>query len=610
MNRTKRQWFLMPVLLLVLAFLPLLALAQVDSGAGAGWRAARGGSGGAPNVTIVYPGANFSNVVGVVANNTALQLGVGSYSVTPSVLTTNISSATVFTGATLANKTNITITGVYGQTIIDGSTSPGELLVITNCDQITLVGLRFRGYTNHNYTQIQPSVGGLFAGITVLGSSNLRFENCIIERHADHGIADGASGYLTYNRLSTNNVIVTGCTFEDIGGWRTNNPSYVVDGTAVVPTGWTVENCVFKNVFRGVEPYSGIGGPDQVFYNCVIRNNQFFNCVDFAISPAGSTNGHGVLVVGNKMQNDYQFSYHGTNYGSAQPSAAYGIFLNGGRGWMIENNEVYGGFAIGYDVQNSISGSHDHSLIGNSAHDLNPGAGFGAIGFNIGATTDSALAANSAGGLVMIGNRAYNGSIVNYSINSCRDCLIENNISRRHATVVSVDPLYAGFRIGSGQTTHRFTNVTFSGNIAIDGGAGTAYGFSFYPGAAGSNVVFQNNRAVGFPAGTAGITNNSGGTFTVVGSPIQARITFDLPSIAAAGQFQTNAALIGATTNTTFIVDMPLPALQGVETNLITTAWGSNNSVYVIFRNVSGIAVDAASREYKLTGWDTSLPGR
>jgi len=589
------------ILLLLLSCLSVLGQSQPPTVPGRG--------GGAPGAITISTGVTPSTYT--FANSNTYVLGKGNYPVSPSVFPTNMTAGTTFTGWTLADKTNISFFGVYGQSIIDGSTSAGELLVITNCSQIRFNGLVFKGYTNDNYTQVIPALGAIFAGICIMGSADIIFEDCIIINHVDHGIIDGASGnVIGYTRMSTNNIIIRDCRFEQIGGWRTNNPSYFVDGTAVVPTGWTIENNVFRNVFRGVEPYTDSAGANTPFYNCVIRNNQFYNCIDFAISPASSTNAHGVIVADNIMVNDYVFTYRGTNYGTVNPWASYGIFLNGGRGWVITGNKISGGFLFGMSLQNSASGLDDCIVIGNEVHNLSPGVSVLAMGYDIGNNANSALAANSVGRLIMKGNRSYNVGSVGYNFNACRDCLIDGNFSSRHTGSASVDSLLAGFRIGSGlASTHKMTNTMFINNTAVDGGAGSAYGYSFYTGAAGPGMVFENNRALGFPAGTQGITNNSGNVFAVVGPPRQVQATFDIGNTASLGMFRTNVALTGASTNTFIDVIPPLVWNQGVGSNFVWSAYGSNGFAWIEFKNVSGGAADPASTVFLIQGQDKRING-
>ena len=114
----------------------LLAISAVDIFAAAGRPPAGGGfnpftrggspiggggssssSGGAPGTTVVPVGTDLSTLS--VQSDTAYLLGEGSYFVgTPSIIMSNYLFGTPYTGWLLANKTNITIQGVRGQTKI------------------------------------------------------------------------------------------------------------------------------------------------------------------------------------------------------------------------------------------------------------------------------------------------------------------------------------------------------------------------------------------------------------------------------------------------------------------------------------------------------------
>lgn len=304
---------------------------------------------------------NVSLTLSNAQNNTAYILAPGSYAITPSVLSSNLSGGTQYRGITFANKTNVVIFGLKGSTIIDGSSEYGELLVITNSSGITVDGIAWYGKTNHNWTQVIPT-NHLWAGIRIANSEKITFQNCDISRHFNHGICDLSANFSSVT-ASTNQIIIQNNVLEDIGSWRTNSP-LAYDGTAIVPTGWTVRNNKIKNVLRGIEPYLAQNGQPSIIWNCIIENNEIENAFDFGITTAGNTNFHGVRVTGNTIRNHPGFAYHGSN---ALNSAGAGILWNGGNEWSIDNNIISGAFAQGIWIGAGVS---DGSITGNRIFDI------------------------------------------------------------------------------------------------------------------------------------------------------------------------------------------------------------------------------------------------
>jgi hypothetical protein len=293
---------------------------------------------------------NISLTLSNAQNNTAYILAPGSYAITPSVLSSNLTGGTQYRGITFANKTNVLIYGQKGSTIIDGSSEYGELLVITNSSGITVDGIAWYGKTNHNWTQVIPT-NHLWAGIRIANSEKITFQNNEISRHFNHGICDLAANFSTV-AASTNQILIQNNLFEDAGSWRTNI-SLAYDGTAIVPTGWTVRNNKIKNVLRGIEPYLANDGQPSVIWNCIIENNDIENAYDFGITTAGNTNFRGARVTGNTIRTHPGFAYHGSN---ALYSIGAGILWNGGHDWIIENNIVSGAFPNGIQTGGNTEG--------------------------------------------------------------------------------------------------------------------------------------------------------------------------------------------------------------------------------------------------------------
>jgi parallel beta-helix repeat protein len=357
------------------------------------------GSGSAPNVQMLDPGSGLTAALANMTNGGTLQLGAGIYTVTPSLLNSNLVNGNQFTGATLANRTNITILGIPGRTIVDGSSAPGEVLWLTNCSTVFIYGTTFIGWTNHNIMEWPLNSQFLWAGVNFLKCERLTFDTCAIIRHADHGLQDkGAEtpSNIASGPPSTNQIIVRNTYFHDIGSFRTNTSlgTIFVDGTSIVPTAMTIENCVFDTVFRGVEPYDENATPpnSQRFFNGIVRNSTFINVCDFGISTAGSTNGHNYLIEGNLFQNDQSWSLHGTNFGvSAQPPLSSGIYNNAGRGWVIRNNTFSGTFTRAI----YLFGVHDNVIEGNRIYSITNRSGVNGAGIQLEGTYNARVANNT-----------------------------------------------------------------------------------------------------------------------------------------------------------------------------------------------------------------------
>ncbi len=290
------------------------------------------------NIVYLQPTDHLPSVLSNAPNNTAFKLSAGTYTVVPSkVLSNGVGGINIF------SKTNITIEGIPGLTILDGSSALGEILYLTNCDHIAVHGLTIIGMVVTNYTLVS-AIGHVWGSFGLYDVQNLAVENCrFIDGH-DHGIHDlGAQP--NWNAISTNIIVIKNNYFENFGGSRTNE-AVQYDGTAIVPTGWLVEGNEIVNCLRGVEPYSQNDRTPNVFYNCVIRSNRMFNTLDAAILTAGSTNGHKILVEGNYIYNEPGFNRRGTNYFSD----GMGISMNAGQGHIIRSNYIFNAPSAGISI--------------------------------------------------------------------------------------------------------------------------------------------------------------------------------------------------------------------------------------------------------------------
>jgi parallel beta-helix repeat protein len=511
-----------------------------------------------------------------VPNNSVIRLLPGTYTVTPSILNSNLQNANQFTGATLANKTNITIIGVPGQTIIDGSAAPGEVLWITNCANMHFYGVTFVGWTNHNFMNWPINSQLLWAGVNFLKSERLTFDTCAIVRHADHGLQDkGAEtpSNPASSPLSTNQIIVRNCYFHDIGSTRTNTAggTLFVDGTAIVCSTMTIENNVFDTLYRGIEPYDeGAALPNsQRFFNTIIRNNSFRNLADFSINPAGSTNGQNILIEGNVFDNDLSWSFHGTNFNtSTGPSPWNACLYNAsGRAWTVRNNHFRG-------------------------HQSRAVYFYG--------VTDGVIQNNSFWGIT---NRAgISGAAI--QLEGTTNILVQGNYMR-------------GMK-DAGVYLFGAKNTTVEGNTILEPGNGYGIQIATSGGLTASNNFIRNNRieasntAIWDQTGNllqhyvfgnevvapTKIGNSSGDFMHIEGPPRVFNYTNDFPSIAAGGSFRTNFPAIGAKTND-FAYLMTPDQFYRIGTNISVNTWASNDVVWVWIHNNGPSAADPGSVRFK-----------
>jgi hypothetical protein len=557
------------------------------------WMGGNSAGGGAPAVTIVAPGAGLKAILEASANDKTYQLGVGTYTVTPSILQSNLAAGNTFTGITLANKTNVTLLGVPGSSIIDGSVAPGQQLWISNCSGIKIIGVTFIGYTNHASQTFPFNSSFIWSSVDLLRCENVLFENCRIERQADHGLTDKgaeADGGVASSPPSTNQMVVRNCYFENIGGFRSG--ALATDGTAIVPTGWTIENCEFRNCLRGIEPYESPGALGQIINNCVIRGNRFYNMVEFAVSTAGATNIHNAIVENNYIRNDYTFSYHGTNFGPGfYESICVGYNFNGGRGWLVRNNVARGGMSAGFQFLNSLSFLDDFIVIGNSTIDIDRGSGSVGVGFTIGDSANSAAAASSVRRMMFRENTAINAGSVGYGgfrILGCRDSTFDNNIAIKSHVYTAVDVANSAFNVGvAGNSAAFITNLVMRNNLAIDGGIGTPYGFVLQDNI--RNAVFENNDARDYGA-NGGFTNRSGANVSILGPVKNYSASVDFPSIAGNGVSDIVITAVGVTTNDVITYSLPSQFWGNPSDKVVFAAWATNSTAtdgQIVFRAIN-----------------------
>lgn len=571
----------------------------------------------APAVNIVRadPSLNMVPLFRDLANDSIVYLEGGTYPVTPSMLQSNLTAGNTYTGVLLANKTNVSIIGVYGRTTWDGSSAPGEVLVLSNCSNVRISGITFIGYTNWVSTVI-PITGPVFAGITYMRMDTFIFENNYVWRHYDQGIMDGGSTFSQVSQVSSNGIIIRNNVFRDCGGWRSGGGAGA-DGTAITHAGGTIEGNFIDLCYRGIEPYTDQNSANQTFVS-IIRNNTMRNCLDRGIYCASTNNVYSVIQ-NNYIENESSFIFHNTNYGGAVAVVnTVGIQIAGGRGYTISGNVVRGLYQTGYFLANSASKLDDVNFTDNLAQDIGNAGGQGR-GFYFGDPgANSAANATSIRRALIARNRAVNCQEQGFAFWTGRDCDIIDNITRNCnlGAAAADSETSAAFVFGySGIPLAIMTNINVRGNIAYIDNANSGYGF--YLQNVGS-MIFENNQAItnATSAGTVfngGITNNSGANVTVLGPLKTFYATIDLPSIGVNSQFTTNFTATDVNTNYS-VENLRIPAqfyASGNTTNIVYNAWCSNNTVYIKFSNNDAVtAADAPSVRMTATVRQTQIAGQ
>lgn len=588
-----------------------------------------GGGGGAPNVVTISPGTDLSQVSW--QNDTAYQLGDGGYRVgTPSIILSNFLVGTSYGGTLLANKTNVTIQGVRGQTKIYATNGVGEGLFISNCSGINLIDVDYIAYTNFNrnqmpgYSPITTNQGAyLWANIAFYRSENLLFKGLYMFGGGDHGVADNAYNNGTLFPISdiksTNNIVFEDCTFMYQGGFRTNSASggatsYSLDGASIICTSARIRRCHFESTLRGIEIYDEADAGGGVFAEIEITDCTFKNTLSFAIGMAGSTNGHHGLIANCRLYNDRTFSIYGTNWGGAsQPDfntfTSYGLDLSGGRGWRIANTDISGLRTAGVFLGNGNSFCDDFTFNNIYIHDIIDGQSGTGVGLQIGITTDTAAMASSARRARFSNITLKNIAAKGARFTACRDCVVDG-ITLIDAGLYNTasSESFAALSLGeSSFSANTLTNFTLRN---VWGSGVSAYGIVAASGTV--NALVENWTLTGYGE-NGGVTNKAGANVTFAGASKTFYATIDLPSIGVNSQFTTNFTASGVTTN--FSVEtLRIPAqfyASGNTTNVIYTAWCSNDLVYVKFSNNDAVtAADAPSVRMAATVRQVQIPGQ
>lgn len=501
------------------------------------------------------PYRSVSNAAAVLQSGDVLEIRPGIYPVTPSVVQSNgLGAINIF------NKTNITIRGAAGGlSILDAGATLGTLVYVTNASGFTMRDVTLKGYMLTNYVLYEANY--VWGAFEMFKCDNLLIENCKFIDHFDHGIID--FGFAIAN-LSTNNIIIRNNIFDNIGSSRTN-ASVEIDGTAVSGSSWTIEYNYMANCFRAIEPYSE---PGTVFNRSITRGNVIRNCIESAITTAGSTNGHNLLIENNHIFWDLGYSRRGTN----PLTSADGIVINGGQRHKVLNNTIIN--APNYGIQCITDAEmFGHVIEGNKIQgqfsDAN-GLGIGVMRVTGGGNT---LREFSIKNNQISGKRFY-GILADF----LRDSVVDGN------RIVNCGTNGSYYALGANQCS----NVVFSGNVVINNGgaSATAQGMLFN-GTSGIQAVtlignqiygVTTNIAMGTGAGVkfiqqadnTGIVRNDVTNSFTWGSPVAGQV---LTAIDSTGKATWSNVVAGAggsiTTNGNQFLGVPLSIKDGaVLTNI------------------------------------------
>jgi hypothetical protein len=535
----------------------------------------------APWATNLSVGYNLAIAVSNLPNDSIVNILPGTHNVTPYIV-----GITGYAGLNLISKTNITI-NAYGATI-NGHAAVGELFFATNCSGITINGGIWDGLVITNIAVLTPT-NAQWALMRYAHCEKFSINYASIINAQYHGILD--AGANASENPSTNQIRFFRCYVSNCGSKTTNSPINW-DGAGIELTGGTVEQCYLEANHRGVEIYSAGGAPQ--FYNTIVRDNYFINNLEADILTAGSTNSHGIQIVGNVFDREKGFTRRGSNY----LSGGVGIWLNGGHGHRVVNNKFRG------TNLNAI-------LIGGAyMHNLEVAENFidGWVGgINIGA---NASGEGNHRNLICRGNTVLNSGGA-YVFNSCRDGFITLNKASEFTAAFAV-----GFDV---YPTQPNTNMVILDNVVKDSSGnlyaayfiranndriimsnnvGTNGTQSFIENLAGSGLIYRGQRDNG------GFIRNSENIFSMAIGPsgatatnmLSATASLNFPQVGAQSDTNMTITVTGAADGDTTEISVPTAALLA---GISYTSWASNNVVYIRCLNASSTAKDPANATFR-----------
>ena len=524
--------------------------------------------GGAPGATPIAAGTEIVNLLSNAVNGSTYQLGAGNFPVTATQVRTNtaVNGNPGFTTAiNLWNKTNITILGVPGKTIINASqgfdtrTSLGQVLFMTNCMDIVIRDVTFKGQHLTNYTIFTNE--WLWAGVTIYNCKNITLENCNIIDHFDQGIEDDAWRF-GYGPHSTN-IVIRGGLIENCGSQRTNIIN-AGDGAGIVPTGWTIDGVTFRDNWRHIEPYDELDG--YPFTTLAIRNCLFEGSIDSGIYTAGSTNGHSMLIENNRILQPRDYTRRGTN----QYQTASGIHINAGQSPRIINNYVRG-YVVGANITTALDMWGLQLL--NNFFEFQSNSAVASYAIQIGDTGVTLPKVRQA----TIANNTIRGSQwFSMYLFGLGDSVVRDNHFWDPITTGGFDVVAL-----AGNSTCN-SNVLFQGNSFVE--LGTVDSDAAFSIQSGVRLRFVDNFITGM---TTNYHNTIGDEVSISGPIRNYSFTVDLPSVTGGGNFVTNFTATGVRTND--LVNIMIPSqgwTSGNTTNITWTYWPSNDAIFLQFQAI------------------------
>lgn len=273
------------------------------------------------NVYYVNPDSNLSSILTNAPNNSTIRLGQGNWTNAVSRQFSN----NVLGMFHLQNKTNITIQGFGRATIV--TTNEGDHMVISNCSNIKLLGINFRGVKTTN-----ADAQALYGAVILAASREIEIANCDFSEIGDHGIIDhiGLAG-----GFQSTNVYVHDNRFFWVGGWHSAVLGY--DGAGVVcGSYWRVWRNRFLECQQPIEFFGSFDAREVVHVS--IQDNYLENPTKAGIYDNGQTNNYWQKITGNLII----FDDSKRTVSSNGLASADGIVLAVGRGVLIEGNTIMG----------------------------------------------------------------------------------------------------------------------------------------------------------------------------------------------------------------------------------------------------------------------------
>jgi parallel beta-helix repeat protein len=266
-----------------------------------------------------------------------------------------------FLGTVLVTgKTGITIQGKKKATL-DGD-GGANVMVVTNCTDVTITGLRFTNSTDH--------------GVTIADSADVTFAKCVVEDVNGHGIAIGSSQRITVEKSTFEDCGVDGINLDvDLTGTPPSNCEISKntvsrpndDGIDVTGNG----HVIAKNKVDGAQRRGILVDDSAPSSGATIEKNTVEDCGEHGIQVDGS--GH--FISKNKIDEagDDGIRVNGDSCNVTKnkitDSDDDGIDVEGDLNGF-EKNKISGSGGDGFDVDgdtntftgNKVSGSGDDGM--------------------------------------------------------------------------------------------------------------------------------------------------------------------------------------------------------------------------------------------------------